>query len=131
MTDRNGNFINNKDNYQISLIASGSELSLAKEVQDRLSNDKIISNLVSFPCMELFEQQSKNYKKNVLGIKPRVFIEASSSFGIHKFLRDTDLSISLDKFGESGKGNDLFKFFGFESNKIKKKIIRSFFSDHT
>ena len=76
--------------------------------------------------MELFEKQSKNYKENILGNKPRVFIEASSSFGIHKFLRDKDLSISLDKFGESGKGNDLFKFFGFDSNKIKKKVIRSF-----
>ena len=102
----------------------------AKEVQESLNNHKIISNLVSFPCMELFEKQSKNYKENILGNKPRVFIEASSSFGIHKFLRDKDLSISLDKFGESGKGNDLFKFFGFDSNKIKKKVIRSFFSDH-
>ena len=52
----------------------------------------------------------------------KVFIEAASSFGWHKYANENDLIISIDKFGESGKGEDLFEHFGFSSKKIYKQI---------
>ena len=55
-------------------------------------------------------------------------IEAASSFGWHKYINENDLLISIDEFGESGKGDDLFDFFGFNCNNIidliKKKILK-------
>ena len=66
------------------------------------------------PCIKLFEKQSKNYKEKILGYNPRIIIEASSSFGWHKYTRDNDLIFSIDQFGESGKGEDLYNHFGFE-----------------
>ena len=78
--------------------------------------------------MELFNQQSLNYQKKILGGKPKVIIEAASSFGWHKYINENDLLINIDKFGESGKGDDLFDFFGFSCNNIidliKKKILK-------
>ena len=65
------------------------------------------------PSMELFNKQSLYYQKKILGSKPKVIIEAASSFGCHKYINENDLLISIDEFGESGKGDDLFDFFGF------------------
>jgi transketolase len=124
-------FIKKNAKPQITLMASGSEVSMAYEVQKILKNKNIISNLVSIPCVELFDRQSKNYKKKILGDRPRVIIEASSSFGWHKFLREDDLIFSIDRFGESGKGDELFKFFGFDPINISKKIYIRYFNDST
>ena len=79
------------------------------------------------PSMELFNKQSSGYQNKILGDKPKVIIEAASSFGWHKYIDKNDLLISIDNFGESGKGHDLFDFFGFSCNNIisliKKKIL--------
>ena len=63
------------------------------------------------PSMELFDKQSSAYKNSILNNKPKVVIEAASSFGWHKYLNQNDLIFSVDKFGESGKGGQLFDFF--------------------
>ena len=77
--------------------------------------------------MELFSKQSSSYQDKILGNKPKVIIEAASSFGWHKYVGKSDILISIDSFGESGKGDDLFDFFGFNCNNIvhliKKKIL--------
>jgi transketolase len=87
---------------------------------------KFDSNVVSLPSIELFEKQSEKYKKNILGNKPRVIIEAASSYSWHRYLNKKDLIISLDTFGESGKAEDLFKFFGFNSENIVKLIKKNY-----
>ena len=88
---------------------------------------KIKSNVVSMPSMELFNKQNSSYRDKILGNKPKVIIEAASSFGWHKYIDKNDLLVSIDNFGESGKGDDLFDFFGFNCNNIirliKKKIL--------
>ena len=61
-----------------------------------------------------------------IGIKPRIIIEAGSSFGWHKFLREQDLLFCVDKFGESGKSEDLYDYFNIEPRKIADKIIKRY-----
>jgi len=131
MTMKGAYFVEKNSKSQITIMASGSEMSIASDVQKNLKKKNIISNLVSIPCVELFEQQNENYKKKILGNTPRVLIEASSSFGWHKFLQDTDLIFSIDRFGESGKGNELFEFFGFDSFNISKIISKKYFNVST
>ncbi len=127
LSSKGGYFINNHKNSKITFIASGSEVSVASKVQKILSKDKIHSNLVSMPSIELFNQQNKNYINKTLGEKPRIIIEAASSLSWYKFLRKNDIIFSINSFGESGKGNDLFKFFGFDPNQISQKIKRKYF----
>ena len=112
---------------KFSIISTGSEVSLALEVHKFFMSKKIKSNVISMPSMELFNKQSSNYQEKILGNKPKVIIEAASSYGWHKYADKNDLLISIDSFGESGKGDDLFDLFGFNCNNIvrliKKKIL--------
>ena len=62
------------------------------------------------PSMEIFDKQRLNYQNEILGNKPRIIIEAGSSFGWHKYIEKNDLIVAIDRFGESGKGNDLLIF---------------------
>ena len=63
------------------------------------------------PCWELFDKQSEEYKNEILGSSPRIAIEASSSFGWHKWLNDKDKFIGMKGFGSSAPGKDLFDYF--------------------
>ncbi len=121
-------FLNENKKARLTLIASGSEVSLALDVQSILEKKKIKSNLVSMPCVEIFEKQNKKYKEKILGNNPRVVIEASSSQGWYKFINSNDIIFSIDEFGESGKAEHLFNHFGFTKEKISNKIIKKFFT---
>ena len=118
-----------KKSTSVTLLASGSEVSLAKKVKNLLNNEGIGANLISFPSIELFDEQSKEYQKKILGKGPRVFIEASSSMNWYKYKEKNDIIVSIDSFGESGKGEQVFKHFGFDENLIFKKIIRNLKND--
>ena len=120
-------FLNKSSGYDLTIIASGSEVSLAMEIFEHLKSDGIQSNIVSIPSIEIFEQQSKLYKEKILGSKPRVVIEASSSFGWHKFLNPIDKVFGIDSFGESGKAKDVFDHFGFNKVKISNNIKNTYF----
>ena len=120
---KGGYILDEQKNNKITLIATGSEVSLGSSVQNALLKKRIKSNLVSIPCLELFDQQNKKYKEKVLGDQTRVIIEASSSQSWYKFIREDDLIFGIDKFGESGKAEDLFDYFGLTTEKIVKKIM--------
>ena len=122
-----GYFLKSTSKSKLTIIATGSEVSLGMEVSKILNEKfKFDSNVVSLPSIELFEKQSEKYKKNILGNKPRVIIEAASSYSWYRYLNKKDLIISLDTFGESGKAEDLFKFFGFNSENIVKLIKKNY-----
>ena len=126
--NKGGYFLRQIEGSEFSIISTGSEVSLAVKVYDFFKSKGIKCNVVSMPSMELFNKQSINYQKKILGGKPKIIIEAASSFGWHKYINENDLLINIDKFGESGKGDDLFDFFGFSCNNIidliKKKILK-------
>ena len=120
---KGGYILEEQKNNKISLIATGSEVSLGYEIQNYLLKKKIKSNLVSIPCLDLFNQQDKKYKEKVLGNQTRVIIEASSTQSWYKFARENDLIFGIDKFGESGKAEDLFDYFGLTTEKVVNKIL--------
>ncbi len=99
-------------NRDITFIASGSEVHIAIEVAKTLLDKfKISASVISMPCWELFDKQSEEYKNEILGSSPRIAIEASSSFGWHKWLNDKDKFIGMKGFGSSAPGKDLFDYF--------------------
>ncbi len=110
------------------LIATGSEVSLALDVQKNLAAQGIAVRVVSAPCLEWFEEQEQSYKDSVLSpeIKLRVSIEVGIAQGWHKYIGDSGIAISLEHYGASADAKKLFSEFGFSvdaiSNKIKGKL---------
>jgi len=112
-----------KGTPQLILIATGSEITLALGVQERLQQEGIAASVVSMPCWELFEQQDKAYKEKVLppGIKKRLAIEAGSPLGWHRYVTDEGAVHGMTTFGESAPAADLFKEFGFTVDNLYAK----------
>ena len=111
----------------LTILASGSEVNLALEVSHKLAKDKIYSKVISMPCMELFELQSKSYKNKILEeTKFKISIEAGSSDCWKKYLGDNGIAFGIDEFGKSAPYKDIYKYFGLESTNIKnvtKKVL--------
>ena len=104
----------------LTILASGSEVNLALEVSHKLAKDKIYSKVISMPCMELFELQSKSYKNKILKeTKFKISIEAGSSDCWKKYLGDNGIAFGIDEFGKSAPYKDIYKYFGLESTNIK------------
>lgn len=109
-----------KSTPDIILIASGSEVSLAVEAAAELEKDNISTRVVSMPCMDVFEKQSKEYKEEVLPktVRNRVAIEALSSFGWDRYTGLDGRVISMNSFGASAPQDLLFKKFGFTKENV-------------
>ena len=116
----------NKKIY-LTILASGSEVNLALEVSHKLAKDKIYSKVISMPCMELFELQSKSYKNKILEeTKFKISIEAGSSDCWKKYLGNNGIAFGIDEFGKSAPYKDIYKYFGLEGSNIKnitKKLL--------
>ena len=112
----------------LTILASGSEVNLALEVSHKLAKDKIYSKVISMPCMELFELQSKSYKNKILEeTKFKISIEAGSSDCWKKYVGDNGIAFGIDEFGKSAPYKDIYKYFGLESTNIKnitKKLLK-------
>lgn len=99
----------------VILIASGSEVSLAVEAKKELLAQGIDASVVSMPSMDVFEQQSEEYKESVLpkSVRKRVAIEALSQFGWGKYVGLDGAYVGMTTFGASGPAAKLFEKFGF------------------
>jgi len=120
-----GGYILKKETMELKMIlmASGSEVQLAYNAQSILEEKGIGTRVVSMPSWELYDQQSKEYKEHVMpsNIRSRIAIEAATSMGWHKYIGlDGDI-ISLDDFGGSAPGNQLFEKFGFNVENVVNK----------
>ncbi|WP_460971782.1 transketolase [Spirosoma migulaei] len=100
---------------QLILIATGSEVSLVLEAQTALKKLGIRARVVSMPSWELFEQQDKTYQHQVLppAIRKRLAVEMGSPIGWHKYVTDEGTTISMNRFGLSGPGEEVMAYFGF------------------
>ena len=109
-----------KSTPDMILIASGSEVSLAIEAATELEKDNISTRVVSMPCMDVFETQSREYKEEVLpkNVRNRVAIEALSSFGWDRYTGLDGRVISMNSFGASAPQDLLFKKFGFTKENV-------------
>ena len=106
-------------NSNIILVASGSELELALKVQENLKENKIESKVVSMPCMELFDNQSDEYKRETLDDNSIIFtLEAGSVSSWQKYKKDKGYSFGIDRFGESAPYKKIYEFFNLTEDKI-------------
>lgn len=106
------------------LIASGSEVSLAVDAKAELMKDGIDVRVVSMPSMDVFDQQSDEYKESVLpkSVRKRVAIEALSDFGWGKYVGLDGDYVTMHGFGASAPAATLFKEFGFTVDNVVKTV---------
>lgn len=106
------------------IIASGSEVSLAVEAKAELAKKDIDVRVVSMPSMELFEEQSAEYKESVLpnAVRKRVAVEALSDFGWYRYVGLDGAVVSMKGFGASGPAAQLFEKFGFTTETVVKAV---------
>jgi len=103
---------------QVSLLATGSEVSLAMAARDLLKAGGIRAAVVSMPCWELFEAQPEDYRKAVLGTAPRVGVEAAVRFGWDRWLGEHSAFIGMHGFGASAPIEALYPHFGITAEKV-------------
>ncbi len=115
------------DTTQVILIATGSEVSIALEARARLERSGIGTRVVSMPCREWFEHQSRAYRRTVLpdSVRARVSIEAGSPMGWRDLVGDAGQIVAIDHFGASADGATLFRQFGFTPEAVVKAAKRS------
>ncbi|MBA4139645.1 MAG: transketolase [Segetibacter sp.] len=104
----------------IILIGSGSELQWAMAAQEELKKEGTKARVVSMPSWELFDQQDQAYKDEVLppAITKRVAIEAGVTLGWYKYVGLDGAVVGLDRFGASGPGDEVMKYFGFTTENV-------------
>ncbi|MGB9153432.1 MAG: transketolase [Alphaproteobacteria bacterium] len=101
----------------VTLMATGSEVSLALEARAQLKEQGITAVVVSMPCWELFEEQTAEYRASVLGTAPRIAIEASIRQGWDAYIGDKGAFIGMTGFGASAPAEKLYEHFGITTAK--------------
>ncbi|AHI53910.1 transketolase [Spiroplasma sabaudiense Ar-1343] len=117
--------ISESKNAQVTLIATGSEVSLALKIKDELEkNQKLAVNVVSMVSMNIFDRQEKKYQDTIIQRNTQRFsIEMGTTFGWGKYLGDDGFAFGIDRFGHSAPGDQVIKEFGFTVENLTKKII--------
>ena len=109
-------------NVNLTILASGSEVNLAIEASHKLAKDKIYTKVISVPCQDLFDSQSKSYKQKILGeTKFKVSIEAASTDCWKKYVGTEGLTFGINTFGKSAPYMEIYKHFGLTAENISKK----------
>ncbi|MFT4186744.1 MAG: transketolase [Micrococcaceae bacterium] len=112
---------------EVILIATGSEVAIAMEAQEKLEKEGTATRVVSMPCVEWFNEQTKAYQDKVLpkDVKARVSIEAGHGIGWREYVGDAGQVISLDHYGASGDYKTLYKEFGFTPEAVVEAAQKS------
>lgn len=108
---------------ELILIGSGTELELCTNAAAELRAAGKNVRVVSMPCVELFEEQDAAYRESVLpvSVRKRLVVEASSSFGWHKYTGFDGDTVSIDRFGASAPGPVCLEKFGFTVENVVAK----------
>jgi transketolase len=110
-------------NPKVSIIATGSEVSVAIKAAEKLEAEGIATQVVSAPCLEWFDEQDGAYRESLLPKSAlKVSIEAGISQGWREYVGDNGVIISLDHFGASASAGKLFEEFGFSPDAVVTKI---------
>ena len=112
---------------KVTLVASGTEVELALKVQESLKENNIHSKVVSMPCMELFDKQPDEYRKDILEENSLIVtLEAGSIMSWQKYIKNKGVNLGIDKFGESAPYKEVYKHFKLSeediTNFIQKKL---------
>ena len=111
----------------VTLVASGTEVELALNVQKKLKENNIHSKVVSMPCMELFDKQPEEYQRDILEEDTLIVtLEAGSIMSWQKYIKNKGLNLGIDKFGESAPYKEVYDHFKLSeesvTNFIQKKL---------
>ncbi|MDK8678646.1 transketolase [Corynebacterium accolens] len=106
-----------KDEPDVILLATGSEVQLAVEAANQLESEGTAARVVSAPCLEWFDEQDAEYRESVLpsSVRARVSVEAGLAQSWHKYTGTFGRNVSLEHYGASAPGDELFEKFGFTS----------------
>ena len=114
------------DNLSVTILATGSETSLAIDVGHKLATDDIYSKIISMPCHELFDQQNNEYKNKILRETNLVVsIEASESNFWKKYTGNNGLNFGIDDYGKSAPYKEIYNHFGLNTESIVKNIKKN------
>ncbi|MEM1380427.1 MAG: transketolase [Pseudomonadota bacterium] len=122
---RGGYILRDADDYQATLIATGSEVEIALAAADQLQSEGIAARVVSMPCVETFAEQTPEEKARVLGDKPRVAIEAGVRMGWDEILTADGAPgdfVGMQSFGASGPYKELYEHFGITAKNAAAKV---------
>jgi transketolase len=108
---------------RVTLLATGSEVSIAMQARDMLAGKGAAAAVVSMPCWELFEAQPEDYKAAVLGTAPRVAVEAASPFGWERYIGAGGAIIGMTGFGASAPAEELYRHFGITAEKVAEAAL--------
>ena len=107
----------------VTIIASGTEVELALKVQEKLKENNIHSKVVSMPCMELFDKQPEDYRKDIIEQEALIFtIEAGSITSWQKYVKNKGANFGIDQFGESAPYKEVYDHFNLSEDKITNFI---------
>jgi len=122
--EKGGYVISDCEKPDIMILATGSEVWVALDVKEKLSNQNI--KVVNLACWELFDEQDVNYKNDVLACNDTTLIvslEAGITDGWQKYTGRNGLNIGINTFGESAPGKDVANHFGLNPEKVCDVII--------
>lgn len=113
-----------KETPDAIIIATGSEVELAVNAKAELEKEGIDVRVVSMPCMDLFEEQSAEYREQILpkAVRARVAVEALIDFGWGKYVGLDGATVTMTGFGASAPASALFKKFGFTTENVVKTV---------
>jgi len=114
-------------NPEVTLIASGSEVQIAIDALNKLQEININSKVISMPCQELFDKQSKEYKEKIIDKNSiKISIEAGSIYGWEKYVGPDGISLGIKSFGKSAPYKKIYEHFNLTSSnvvKLAKKML--------
>ncbi|MEL6822153.1 MAG: transketolase family protein, partial [Calditrichota bacterium] len=122
---KGGYVVSDSENAQVLLMASGSEVHIAMEAAKILERDGVATRVVSMPSMELFEQQSMDYKESVIppSIKARVAVEAGVDATWQKYLNGGEF-VGMSTFGASAPYKELYQHFGITADVVVEEALK-------
>ena len=114
-----GYLLEEHEDTNITIVASGSEVQLAIDAAKELKNESINANVVSMPCLDVFLKQSNQLQDKVINPnKPVLVIECAHPNSWYKILNRNDKVIGMETFGESAPGSELLEHFGFNKDNV-------------
>ena len=113
-----------EDGRDVTLIATGSEVSIALKAAKLLASDGVRAAVVSAPCFDLFCQQSREYRANVLGRVPRIGVEAAVEGDWARWLGDSGDFVGMTGFGASAPADVLYREFDITAEAVARAAMR-------
>ncbi|OPZ77392.1 MAG: Transketolase 1 [Alphaproteobacteria bacterium ADurb.Bin438] len=113
-----------KDKRKATIIATGSEVEIAIQAQKHLAEKGIDVAVVSMPCCELFDSQTRKYQEEVLGNAPRIGVEAAIKYGWEKYIGNGEF-VGMNSFGASGPAEKLYQHFNITALAVVDAVLKS------